>query len=76
MQHAWERQRLISLIKVGELKKEFQALYGCQRKNRLHLNLKDANANRIADKMSVLAENLDLFALNCVNAEDRAVNES
>ena len=50
--------------------------YGCRRTNRLHSNLKDANANRIADKMSVLAENLDLFALNCVNAEDRAVNES
>ena len=60
----------ISLIGVGE----FQALYGCRRTNRLHSNLKDANANRIEDIMSVLAENLALFALSCVNADDRAVN--
>ena len=62
----------ISLIGVGELKKEFQALYGCRRTNRLHSNLKDANANRIADRMSVLAKNLALFP----NAEYCAVNES
>ena len=41
---------------VGELKKEFQTLYGCRRTNRPHSNLKDANTNRIADKMSVLAD--------------------
>ena len=64
----------IPLIGVGELKKEFQALYGCRRTNRLQSNLKDANADQITDKMSVLAKNLDL-ALNCANAEDCNVNE-